>query len=423
MKALPLAVAVVAAVPHALAQSVTIERAAGATASRGPVLLSTPVIQERLRFVGADTAAGDNFGFDVWISGDLIAVGAPFADIVTPDVGAAYVFDAVTGLELAKLQAPISSSFFRDGLGSTVVLHGRALYAGAPRHDFLMEPLSGRIYGFEAVSGLALPSIDPVATGNGGTIAHALGETMDVDGGLLVAGSRGDSALQLGGGSAHLFDANTGAFRRKLFPSDPGFADNFGFAVAISGSVVIVGCPFDDDNGTDSGSAYLFDASTGLQLRKLVPVDTGANDLFGARVEIDAGVALVGAPFIDSVGGMADSGAVYVYDVASGARVARWTSPDPGVNHQFGDGLAITQDYLLIGEPLGRNSAGIQSGVIHVYDRSTLALCGRLEASDGADGDGLGESLHTEGSRVVAGARGSDVLGNVSGSAYLFTLP
>ncbi len=48
----------------------------------------------------------------------------------------------------------------------------------------------------------------------------------------------------------------------KLLADDGAAQDYFGFSVAISGPTTIVGARKDDDNGTDSGSAYLFDAST-----------------------------------------------------------------------------------------------------------------------------------------------------------------
>ncbi len=47
----------------------------------------------------------------------------------------------------------------------------------------------------------------------------------------------------------------------KLLPDDGAAGDNFGRSVAISGATAIVGAYWDDDNGVNSGSAYLFDAS------------------------------------------------------------------------------------------------------------------------------------------------------------------
>ena len=44
----------------------------------------------------------------------------------------------------------------------------------------------------------------------------------------------------------------------KLTASDGAAFDRFGEGVAISGDTAVVGARDDDDNGTDSGSAYVF---------------------------------------------------------------------------------------------------------------------------------------------------------------------
>ncbi len=62
-------------------------------------------------------------------------------------------------------------------------------------------------------------------------------------------------------GSAYLFDTSTGQQIAKLLPSDGWWHDNFGVSVSISGATAIVGSFGDDDNGSYSGSAYLFDAA------------------------------------------------------------------------------------------------------------------------------------------------------------------
>ena len=48
----------------------------------------------------------------------------------------------------------------------------------------------------------------------------------------------------------------------KLLADDGAAVDVFGISVAISGTTTVVGAHRDDDNGTNSGSAYLFDASS-----------------------------------------------------------------------------------------------------------------------------------------------------------------
>ncbi|NNM01741.1 MAG: hypothetical protein HKO62_13390, partial [Gammaproteobacteria bacterium] len=43
-----------------------------------------------------------------------------------------------------------------------------------------------------------------------------------------------------------------------LMPSDGALADLFGNSVGVSGNTAIVGAPSDDDNGSASGSAYVY---------------------------------------------------------------------------------------------------------------------------------------------------------------------
>ncbi len=72
----------------------------------------------------------------------------------------------------------------------------------------------------------------------------------------------------------------------KLLADDGAAFDWFGRSVAISGTTAIVGAPVDADNGAFSGSAYLFDTTTGRQIAKLLPDDGAASDWFGISVSI-----------------------------------------------------------------------------------------------------------------------------------------
>ena len=72
----------------------------------------------------------------------------------------------------------------------------------------------------------------------------------------------------------------------KLLADDGVVSDVFGWSVAISGTTAIVGAIGNDDNGGSSGSAYLFDTTTGRQLFKLLPEDGAAFDRFGISVAI-----------------------------------------------------------------------------------------------------------------------------------------
>ncbi len=59
-------------------------------------------------------------------------------------------------------------------------------------------------------------------------------------------------------------------------------------------------CP--GDPKCESGSAYLFDTTTGDQIAKLLPDDGAAIDFFGHSVAISGATAIVGAAWDDDYG-------------------------------------------------------------------------------------------------------------------------
>ena len=81
----------------------------------------------------------------------------------------------------------------------------------------------------------------------------------------------------------------------KIIANDGSTDDEFSYSISLDDGVVAVGTPFDDDNGSNSGSAYLFDAITGAQIVKLLPSDGTANAEFGFSIAINNGIVVVGA--------------------------------------------------------------------------------------------------------------------------------
>jgi hypothetical protein len=138
-----------------------------------------------------------------------------------------------------------------------------------------------------------------------------------LSGNRALIGARGDDDRGGFTGSAYVFDVTTGQQLRKLTASDGAAGDEFGISVAINGNLALVGANADDDVGNSSGSAYLFDLGTGQQLIKLRPADLAANDSFGASVGLGGDLALVSSPG-DVVGGA--FGSTYVFS----------TVPEPG---------------------------------------------------------------------------------------------
>ena len=110
----------------------------------------------------------------------------------------------------------------------------------------------------------------------------------------------------------------------KLLADDGAVDDWFGRSVAIGGGTAIVGASLNDDNGENSGSAYLFDITDPakpVQLFKLLADDGAAGDAFGHSVAIGgpAGneIAIVGARNND------DNGSAYLF-VAGDTPACPW---------------------------------------------------------------------------------------------------
>ena len=82
----------------------------------------------------------------------------------------------------------------------------------------------------------------------------------------------------------------------KLLASDGAIGDFFGASVAVLGTLGVVGARNDYDNGSQSGSAYLFNLASGVQYAKLLASDGEPSDVFGTSVGIGSSFVVVGAP-------------------------------------------------------------------------------------------------------------------------------
>jgi len=83
------------------------------------------------------------------------------------------------------------------------------------------------------------------------------GISVAVDSNTVVVGAFDYNGAQFGSAYVYRFDGSDW-IETKLTASDGSTSDNFGNSVAVSGEIVVVGSAYDDDNGTDSGSAYIY---------------------------------------------------------------------------------------------------------------------------------------------------------------------
>ncbi len=309
------------------------------------------------KLLASDGEDGDGFGGCVDISIPTVVVGAQGEDSNGSNSGAAYLFDAASGIETFKLLAPDGAG--SDGFGAAVAVSGSLAAVGAPNDDDFGTN-NGAVYIFNTATGAFARKIVPAGTNSNDLVGTAVA----MEGTTVLIGAPGFGAD--GRGRAWLFDAASGDLLHTLDASDGGFLDKFGSAVALRDGIAIVGAEDGDGNQTDSGAAYLFDASDGAQLHKLTAPDGRTGDLFGAQgVSVSSDLALVGAhgrQFFSTLEGKA-----YLFDIKSGAFITDVFHTDTGGSDQFGRAVAIFGPTALVGSPFDAET-GPGSGSAYLFE-------------------------------------------------------
>ena len=135
-------------------------------------------------------------------------------------------------------------------------------------------------------------SVETISNEGGGT-DFSFGQALAADEGRLLAGAPffvSPSGARTG--AAFLIDLATGT-QQRIIPGDARAFDRFGLSVDLADGIAAVGSPLDNNTEFDSGSVYLFDATTGAQIRKITP-DGALNDNFGEAVAVGDGLIAVG---------------------------------------------------------------------------------------------------------------------------------
>jgi trimeric autotransporter adhesin len=242
------------------------------------VLIRTGTTWTQQAYIKAsNTDASDWFGSSVSLSGNTLAVGAPWeasnaqgingdqADNGANQSGAVYVFTR-TGTtwsqqEYIKASNSIGGTYF----GRCLSLSGDTLAVAAP---------------YEASS----------ATGINGDQANTNAS---------------------GSGAAYVFSRNGTTWTQQAYikASNTESNDNFGWSVSLSGDILAVGAPAEasvakgigsnqaDNSGVGSGAAYLFTrtGTTWTQQSYIKASNTDARDNFGFSVAISGDTTVAGA--------------------------------------------------------------------------------------------------------------------------------
>ncbi len=388
-----------------------------------PAWAMTPVQVAKL--LAEDGAGNDFFGFSVALFDNTAVIGAFRDDDKGVDSGSAYVFTRFEDGWSRQAKLTAADGAAGDEFGGKVALDGDVALIGAARHDG-MGVDAGSAYVFtRSRTGWRQQAM---LTAPDGAAGDEFGYSVAISGDVAVIGAPRDDDNGDDSGSAYVFTRSGSAWSRqaKLTAADGAAGDVFGISVAISGDTVVIGADLADERGSNSGAAYVFSRSGNAwrQQAKLTADDGTAGDLFGMRVAIFGGTAVIGAAREDDKG--ENSGAAYVF-VRSGTtwgQQAKLVAADGAAHDRFGTRVAVYGNTAVIGAILD-DATSDNSGSAYVFTRAGAGWSQRakLVATDGAADDVFGWNVALYGDTVMIGAPTSIVaLPGGTGSAYVFDI-
>jgi len=386
-----------------------------------------------------DGQADDLFGFRVLVSGDTAFISAP-APIYRAGKVYVFVNSAGTWTQTQTLTATPASPpppNWSDFFGWSLSLSGDTLLIGAP---FMLDQTLGPIgaaYVFTQSGGTwtqtqELTASDAFVTDYFGWAVKLVGDTAVIGANSHNRGANGTE------GAAYVFVNSGGAWAQtqELEPSDgtPGDGRQFGSSVAFDGTTMLIGAPGADYNSNGvyiPGSAYVFANSGGTwsETQILTPSDSADGDQFGFALALSGTTALIGAPAADIVANI-HQGAAYAFDGSGGTYVQtdKLIAADGTFYDQFGQSVAMQGTNALIGEWSHDDDptqlppppkAGL--AYLFSFSRGVWNLSNEFTASDASDGDSFGWDVAIDGTTLLIGAQGT-VGGNVfQGAAYFYS--
>ncbi|MDQ6479265.1 T9SS type A sorting domain-containing protein [Dyadobacter sp. LHD-138] len=378
-----------------------------------------------LREVNASgSSSGDYFGTSVAISGESALVGAvgesgdDHENLTVKSAGAAYFFTGdYSGPDSWNLLQKVTASTGAkpSAFSGMLSISGDYAIMGAPLE-------SGDADGQNPIIFAGAAYIMYNNAGNWVQVKKivapdrherdAFGYSVAISGEYVVVSAMWQVS---GTGAAYIFKrdlggANNWGFLKKITSSVPTVDDWFGISVGISGDNVIVGAFGEDEDESEgnklnaSGAAYIFNKDQGGSdnwgLVKKVTIEKRLADVqLGSAVSISGDYAIAGAigdDYDESDANFIDnSGAAYIFKKDQGGinnwgQVKKLVASERTSGSQFGIGLAISGENVIVGAPAG-----------YIWDASAVYIYSKN--SGGTDHWGIQKSLR--GAEKTAGAK------------------
>lgn len=399
------------------------------------------------------SAVPDAFGVSISLDGDRLAVGAP-GDGQPGVVGKVYVCERHAGGSnrwgfVQELTAP-GGGAVRDGFGTAVSLDKTNLVVGMieiPDPDIIvLGPLVSLVLVYQRTGGVW--SFTNILTGVPRSEDDRFGRSVALDGDTAVVGAPRDSNAVERVGAVYVFERNQGGTNNwgqvsRLQPVDLALSDEFGNAVAVSGSNLIAGAWRQDQPAApdeQNGAAYLFRQMAGpswTQIRKFTSPNPAIFGRYGSGVAIDGHHVAIGEPSTSFPGlsapGLDLDGRAYVYERDQGGAdqwglVREIRIPNDETPNLFAAGVSVSSNTLLCGDPGDNKSgAGIFGGMAYAFEKNHAGsnqwgLVSRLIPTEYERDAFFGTAVAVDGDTMAVGMPFKDVLGVVGngGITYIY---
>jgi FG-GAP repeat len=389
-----------------------------------PVCLSPPGFQT-LCLMPGPLGPGDRFGSAVAIgmlkTGDgVVAVGAYLSAVGGPESGAVYLFlcpKSGGGCSLA-VQQPLHEAA-GDWFGFDVAIDDtqdrKYLLVGAPRAHDGSGARTGAAYQFD-VSDLEAGQVTPQGPLPimGGHAGDEIGSAVALSGDCWAVGARSDGQVGAGAGSVYA-SCRKEQGPQKLLPA-PAAGAEFGQSLSLDGNILAVGAPLAEP----AGAVYIFEAVANVWQQQGTQLPTGgvpAGAAFGYAVAVSGTQVVVGAPLAG-----AEAGAAYLYSLAPAQGPKQLQSPHAASGAQFGVSVAFDR----VGDPSGqrkilagaRLANGAQGAAYRFSSNGSPDLT--LSSPNPQAGANFGFESAIRGGTLLVGAF---LQNDGAGAAYLFASP
>lgn len=307
---------------------------------------STPLsYTQQVLYSSTDPQNGE--GSQVKLTPYLTAVGAYLDDDTATNSGAVYLCSTYYNLLIKKIKAsdPQTSDYFGEqvAMGSGRIVVGVAnddsytgsvhLYNYSGNHLLKIRSptiTANQQFGRCVAIGAGRIIVGSMPTGTAGTgytgsvymydlhgnyiqkITFASSVTAGFGSSIAIGNNRiiiSETYYNTYAGRIHIYDIN-GNPLSIISPPDPSTGDEYGTRVSIGNGRIVVTSPKDDDNGSNSGSAYIYDIN-GTYISKIKPSDGAANENFGLSSAVVGGGRII----IGSSGNLGSNGAAYLFDL------------------------------------------------------------------------------------------------------------